>query len=219
MGLHRAGFDVTGVDLQPFNQQADMFGGGVDRYPFTFIQGDALTVDLSGYDLIWASPPCQRYSAATRQSGMPDEHPDLVAPMRERLQASGAPYIIENVMGAPLIDPITLCGSMFGLRVIRHRLFECSFPVGPMPEHEHRGSLVTGEYVTVAGGGGVPAWTYKEREKLGMPRYFPGEYDIKTWQDAMGIDWMSRERLVQAIPPCYSEFLARAALAAMGLAS
>lgn len=216
MGLHRAGFDVVGVDLQPFNQQIDLFGaGGVDRYPFEFHCADAMTFDLRGFDLVWASPPCQKYSAATRQSGDPEAHPDLIAPIRARLRENGVPYIIENVLGAPLIDPVMLCGSMFGLRVVRHRLFECSFPVGPLPLHEHKGSLVTGEYVTVAGTGGVPAWTYKEREKMGMPRYLPGEYDLATWQAAMGIDWMSRERLVQAIPPAYSEFLGRAALASM----
>ena len=214
MGLHRAGFDVTGVDLQPFNAQGSLFDGGLDRYPFRFIQADAMTVDLGGYDLICASPPCQRYSAATRQSGDPDEHPDLVAPIRERLRASGAAYAIENVVGAPMIDPVTLCGSMFGLRVIRHRLFEASFTI-PEPHHEHRGSLVTGEYVTVAGGGGVPAWTYKEREKVGLPRYFPGEYDLATWRAAMGIDWMSRERLTQAIPPAYGEHIGRAAMVAI----
>ncbi len=146
-----------------------------------------------------------------RQSGSPDDHPNLVDPIRERLRASGAAYAIENVIGAPLIDPITLCGSMFGLRVIRHRLFECSFPVDT-PEHIHRGSLVTGEYLTVAGNGGVPAWTYKERMKLGLPRFMPGEMDLATWRAAMGIDWMSRERLVQAIPPAYAEHIGRAAL-------
>lgn len=211
MGLHRAGWGVTGVDVQPF-----MFGGGVDCYPFAFIQADALTVDLRGYDLICASPPCQRYSSATRQSGRPNEHPDLIGPIRARLIESGALYAIENVVGAPLIDPVMLCGSMFGLRVVRHRLFECSFPVEPLP-HEHRGSLVDGDYVTVAGNGGVPAWTYKQREAAGKPRYMPGEMSLETWQAAMGIDWMSRERLVQAIPPAYGEHVGRAALRALEL--
>lgn len=218
MGLHRAGWDVTGVDIQPFNAQPSLFAGAdpIDRYPFRFIEADALTVDLTGYDLICASPPCQRYSAATRQSGNPERHPDLIGPIRERLKASGALWCIENVVGAPLIDPVMLCGTMFGLRVVRHRLFESSFHIDT-PHHEHRGSLVDGDYVTVAGSGGVPAWTYKQREAAGRPRYMPGEMSLETWRAAMGIDWMSRERLVQAIPPAYGEHVGRAAMAALEL--
>lgn len=216
MGLHLAGFDVTGVDILPLNVQPGLFEPPRDWYPFEFRQGDALKADLRGFDLIWASPPCQRYSSATRQSGNQNDHPDLVEPVRAMLIASSVPYVIENVVGAPLIDPVMLCGSMFGLRVIRHRLFEASFPIANLPEHRHDGSLVTGEYVTVAGTGGVPAWTYKEREARGLPRYMPDEMDVETWKAAMGIDWnMSREGVVQAIPPAYSEFIGRAALAAM----
>lgn len=102
---------------------------------------------------------------------------------------------------------------MFGLGVVRHRLFECSFDVGLLPPHKHKGSIVTGEYVTVAGNGGVPAWTLKERERRGMPRHIPGEMSLERWQQAMGIDWMERSELVQAIPPAFSEFLGRAAIA------
>lgn len=128
MGLHRAGFDVTGVDhaLQP-------------RYPFAFIQSDALMVPLDGFDLIWASPPCQRYSMYSRNVGTAENHPDLIEPIRERLKASGTPSIIENVEGAPLMASVILCGSMFGLGVRRHRLFECSFQIGRMlPPCDHR---------------------------------------------------------------------------------
>lgn len=196
MGLHLAGFDVTGVDLHP-----------QPEYPFQFIQADALDVDVSDYDLVWASPPCQRYSAATRQTGRPNEHPDLVSEVRQALATAPA-WVIENVPGAPLKSPIMLCGEMFGLGVIRHRLFECSWDQ-PQPRHvPHRpGGLVEGHYVTVTGNGGVPAWTYKEREARGMPRYFPEEMSLERWQQAMGIDWMSRKALVQAIPPAYAEWL------------
>lgn len=194
MGLARAGFDVTGVDLHP---QPD--------YPFRFIQGDALEADLDGYDLIWASPPCQRYSAATRQTGNPMDHPDLVHQVRARVH--GHAYVIENVLGAPLRAPITLCGSMFDLGVVRHRLFELSWEPGPLPKHEHRGSIVTGEYVTVAGNGGVPAWTLKERERRDMPRHIPGEMTLARWQRAMDIDWLPRKALSQAIPPAYAEWI------------
>src|SRR5574337_20985 len=112
MGYHRAGFDVVGVDINP--QQ---------RYPFEFHQADAMTFDLSGFDAIHASPPCQAYTVLGGREDL-SHYPDLVDAVRERLQASGKPWIIENVPGAPLRDPITLCGAMFGLRRYRHRLFE-----------------------------------------------------------------------------------------------
>lgn len=204
MGLHRAGFDVVGVDIEP-----------MPEYPrgpgFTFVQADALTFLLDGFDLIWASPKCQRWSQATRQSGKPEAYPDQIAPIRDRLIASGVPFVIENVLGAPLHDPIMLCGAMFGLGVVRHRLFECSWQIKRPTHPKHNGSLVTGEYVTVAGNGGVPAWTLAERERLGLPRHIPGEMSLKRWREAMGIDWMSRKTLVQAIPPAYAEWIARRA--------
>lgn len=211
MGLHRAGFDVVGVDIEFMHEYP--------RGPwFRFVQGDALTYPLEGFDFIWASPKCQRWSAATRQSGKPDDYPDQIAPIRERLRASGVPFVIENVLDAPLHDPIMLCGAMFGLGVVRHRLFECSWQI-ERPEHQdHRGGLVTGEYVTVTGKGGVPAWTYKKRESLGLPRYMPNEMSLEKWRDAMGIDWMSRKTLVQAIPPVYAEWIGKRAIEAMAAA-
>lgn len=204
-GLADAGFEVTGVDIEP-----------QPRYPYQFRQADALWVltahPLEGFDFIWASPPCQRHSTMTHQTGNPDDWPDLIDETRQGLLRAGVPYVIENVPGAmrQLHDPIMLCGSMFDLGVVRHRYFECSFPVGDRPTHKHRGSLVTGEYVTVTGNGGVPAWTLKEREKRGLPRHNPGEYSLENWSQAMGIDWMTREELVQAIPPAYSRFIAEA---------
>jgi DNA (cytosine-5)-methyltransferase 1 len=199
MGLARAGFEVVGVDLHP--QPA---------YPFTFIQADALTFPLGGFDLIWASPPCQAHSAATRDKS---RHSDLIPATRERLRSSGAATIIENVVGAPLLDPIMLCGAMFGLGVVRHRLFETSFVVTQPSHPKHVGSIVTGEYVTVAGNGGVPSWTLKERERRGLARHIPDEMALGTWQQAMGIAWLPRKPLTQAIPPAYSEWLARQLLA------
>lgn len=209
VGLHRAGFDVVGVDINPMPEYPRKPG-------FTFIQADALTFPLDGYDFIWASPKCQRYSSATRQTGKPESYPDQIAPIRERLRASGVPYVIENVLGAPLLDPIMLCGAMFGLGVVRHRLFECSFPIERPTHPKHNGSLVTGEYITVAGNGGVPAWTMQERELRGLPRHMPGEMKLETWQRAMGIDWMSRGTLVQAIPPAYAEWIGKRAMGALG---
>jgi DNA (cytosine-5)-methyltransferase 1 len=190
MGLHRAGFTVTGVDIeyQP-------------NYPFEFIKGDAtdLRIEWRRYDFIWASPPCQAYTNAQRIRG--NEHPDFIASTREWLQriwyATGAPWCIENVVGAPLNNPILLCGTMFGLRTYRHRLFECSFPItapqhGPhMARNQKMGRPVKdGEYMHVVGN-------------------FSG---ARLAREIMGIDWMTRDELREAIPPAYSEFIGRAAL-------
>ena len=122
------------------------------RYPFEFIQADALTVPLDGFDFIWASPPCQGYTAMRHAPGAVGVKSKLIDPIRERLIASGVPWVIENVEEArwAMRDPITLCGSMFGLgaqgcRLQRHRLFECSFPV-EQPECHHNDKPVIGVY-------------------------------------------------------------------------
>lgn len=195
MGLHRAGFEVVGVDRNP-----------QPEYPFEFHQADAVDFPLDGFDFIWASPPCQAHSTATRPDAK-HKYACFIAPTRERLRASGLPYIIENVLGAPLINPVMLCGVMFGLGVIRHRLFESNVPLVAPPHVPHKGSIITGEYVTVAGHSGLPSWTIKRRVERGLPKYFPGESSLKRWQDAMGIDWMKRKTLTQAIPPPYSQYL------------
>ena len=179
-GLVAAGFDVVGVDVDP-----------QPEYPWTFLQVDALTVPLAGYDLIWASPPCQAHSVATKRWKDAD-HPDLIPAVRARLQASGALYIIENVPGAPLESPVTLCGSMFGLGVQRHRLFETNFQT-PQPACDHEGQ---GPVVGVYGhSGGSSA---RDGLKFG---------GVQTWRAGMGIWWMTRDKLAQAIPPAYAEWL------------
>jgi DNA (cytosine-5)-methyltransferase 1 len=180
VGYHRAGFDVVGVDLEP-----------QPHYPFEFHQADALTFPLDGFDAIHASPPCQRYmtggvvNRATR--------PDLIGPVRDRLQATGAPWIIENVPGAPLRKDVILCGSMFGLSVRRHRIFEAStLPLIMTPSCDHS-RPVAGVYGHPHGKAG--AW----------PGMLPS--DLATWSQAMGIDWMTAAELAEAIPPAYTEFL------------
>jgi DNA (cytosine-5)-methyltransferase 1 len=197
MGLHRAGFNVVGWDIsrQP-------------RYPFTFNLGNALDADLAGFDFVWASPPCQRFTRMNRgllaAQGRAKEHPDLVAATREKLVEWGGPYIIENVEGAPLLNPARLCGSAFGLRVQRHRLFEsnvllfgtdCAHSLWDydLPSlHRLQGkSRVVGCYGNGRGAGD----------------------SVKAWREAMGIPWMTRKELAQAIPPAYSEFLGRQVLA------
>jgi DNA (cytosine-5)-methyltransferase 1 len=183
-GYADAGFEVVGVDIEP-----------QPYYPFQFIQADAMTFGLSGFDAIAASPPCQRYSNAQRIRD--NEHPDLIPPLRAKLRAAGVPYVIENVVGAPLLREIELCGAMFGLRVYRHRLFECSFPIimPPHPKHE------------------APV------RKMGRPPQ-PGDFmhvvgnfsGVKQAREAMGIDWMPRDKLREAIPPAYTKFIGRALL-------
>lgn len=185
MGLHRAGFDVTGVDIEPR-----------PSYPFRFVQADALTFDLAGYDLIWASPPCQHFSRATARWFRRGEHPNLIPAVRERLLGCGSAFIIENVDGAryELEDPTLLCGSMFDLRVRRHRLFETSFKVGaPRCSHAKQGPVI-GVYGHTGGS--------SKRDGVSFGR-------IADWRIAMGINWMNRADLAQAIPPAYSEYLAR----------
>lgn len=191
MGLHRAGFEVVGVDIRP-----------QPRYPFEFHQADALTFPLNGFDFIWASPPCQRYSITAKIRDSAESHPDLVEPVRERLVASGIPYVIENVPGAPLRFPFTLCGTMFGLRVYRHRLFEANFFVMVPPHGDHTGGTNASRAYSSFGDGAdfiCVAGNNFRREDGAV---------------AMDIDWpMTRPEMAQAIPPAYSEFIGRAAIA------
>jgi DNA (cytosine-5)-methyltransferase 1 len=197
-GYHRAGFDVVGVDLKP-----------QPRYPFEFIQADVLALDLDflrSFDAIHASPPCQRYSDLAKRNQNVETYPDLLAPTREKLLATGLPYVIENVDGAPLISPVVLCGTMFpGLRVLRHRGFESNVlllapPHGRHPlvytmdkRKNHFGQLNQDTaFVQVTGGGNCSK---------------------ANAADAMGIDWMTKEELNEAIPPAFTEHLGRQLLA------
>lgn len=187
-GLQRAGYRVTGVDLVRSRRYC-----GDD-----FVIGDALEVELAGYDFIWASPPCQAYGCATlalRNKGR--VYPELIEPLRARLTAAGLPYAIENVMGAPLRSPTMLCGTMFGLPLLRHRLFETSFPIAALL-HPCRH---TGAEIPVYGHG-TPSW---------HRRRYSRNFSTAEKRVAMGIDWMTRDELSQAIPPAYAEFIGRAA--------
>lgn len=183
MGLHRAGFDVVGVDIAPQS-----------RYPFEFVQADALTYPLDGFDLVWASPVCKRFSSATRTAGTSHRWDDQIAPIRQRLVQSGLPYIIENVAGAPLLSPLTLCGAMFGLRTYRHRLFESNVLLLAPPHPKHTAPVVKM--------GRPPA----AHEYINPVGHFS---NIGAAREAMGIEWMNGAGLSQAIPPAYSEYLGR----------
>lgn len=187
MGYHRAGFEVVGVDIEP-----------QPRYPFECHQADALTFDLDGFDATHASPPCHAYSTVTgRNRKNVRRYPDLVEPTRERLLATGKPYVMENVVGAPLRNAFQLCGSSFGLNVRRHRLFESNVPVMAAPCAHHwqtprfrsLDSRMAGQLATVVGVHGH--------------LNYPGERELRC--EAMGIDWMTNAELTQAIPPAYTE--------------
>ncbi len=210
VGYHRAGFDVVGIDHreQP-------------RYPFTFVKADALAVlanreFLERFDVIHASPPCQRFSVANNIAHRND-HPDLVATVRRFLADTGRHYVIENVLGAPLVYPACICGLALGLGVKRHRYFEGSvFLFGTECPLGHRGDYLSvfghaaqekvgsKGWVTVYGGGAPATADRRRRASAELARM------------AMGIDWMSRDELSQAIPPAYTEFIGRQLRAALG---
>lgn len=195
MGLARAGFEVTGFDIEP-----------QPRYPFRFIQADALLSDLSGFGFVWASPPCQKFTIAGRtQRASGREYADLINATRHMLIQSGIPWAIENVPGAPVRPDFILCGSQFGLPIARHRLIECSFATGLTPSCQHVEDIIT------VCGHGTPQWMRQRRIKLGL---HPNA-SVAVKKAAMGIDWMNRGELSQAVPPAYSQFIAEKFLAGL----
>lgn len=205
MGYSRAGFDVVGVDIK-----------AQPRYPFEFIQGDALeylaTAGLSRYSAIHASPPCQEYTIA-RQIHPEIHYPRLVGPTRDLLNASGLPYVIENVPGSPLINYFELCGRTFGLNVKRHRWFETnpllSLLVPPCPKgHPGDWLLVFGQTVLSRG-------KTIGRAKGGGPRIKRTHQGTDPGRQALGIDWMNRDELSEAIPPAYTEYIGRHLMASI----
>lgn len=201
MGWNRAGFEVLGIDINP-----------QPNYPFDFIQMDALewlesfSLTRHGWKVhfagIHASPPCQAFSRRTPNK---ENHPDLITPLRPLLEETGLPYVIENVEGAPLHNPSLLCGSMFGLDVRRHRLFETNWSLC-VPRCDHERQDACKKYliydhkkwywtsvVPVYGSGGRKA-----------VEYWPSAMGCgDTWDDC----WMTREELAESIPPAYTEYI------------
>jgi DNA (cytosine-5)-methyltransferase 1 len=199
MGLHRAGFDVVGVDIEP-----------QPRYPFEFHQADAMTFPLDGFDFIWASPPCQGYTAMRHAPGAKGA-PLLIDAVRDRLP-DNIPWVIENVEEArwALRDPIILCGSMFGLgaqgcRLQRHRLFEANFPIA-QPECRHGDQPVIGVY------GGHARRRAASAGGRGTRDVWEGGHATAA-KEAIGADWMTLSELSEAIPPDYAEYIGLAARA------
>lgn len=189
-GYSDAGFEVVGVDKSP-----------QPRYPFEFLQAEAIQFLLTyghRFDFIHASPPCQLYSKTQRI--MQNDHPDLLGPTRDALNAVGVPWVIENVMGAgpEMKDPVTLCGASFGLNTYRHRLFEAGGWELPEPEHpEHT------RRQTKMG---------RRRKPEEMGQYVGNFIGVEDAKSDLGVPWMSREGIRECIPPAYAEYVGRAFL-------
>ena len=210
VGYYRAGFHVVGVDISP-----------QPNYPYRFIQRDALAflrsmlacrgrmlIDGKPVSAIHASPPCQASCTLIKgnQRATAGNHVDLIPETRELLAHTGLPTVIENVAGAAIRRDLTLCGEQFGLGVIRHRYFECSFAVDQLPHKPHRGRVAgmrhgqwfDGPYFAVYGDGG-------------------GKGTVAQWQQAMGIDWTdNRKSIAEAIPPAYAEYVGAQLMKALG---
>jgi DNA (cytosine-5)-methyltransferase 1 len=203
MGYHRAGFEVVGIDSkrQP-------------HFPFEFHQGDALehleSTWAETFDVIHASPPCQRYTHGNVAGDQASKHPDLVGPVRELLQATGRPYVIENVPRSPLLNPLVLCWSMFRrdgfvpdddgtqLRMERHRLFESDLLLtAPATCHHPKAVRVAGSY------GG--ARRDKDEARLIRKGGYVPSADVQ--RRLLGIDWMPESSMYLAIPPAYTEHI------------
>lgn len=200
VGYHRAGFDVVGVDIKP-----------QPRYPFRFVRGDALKppFDLRSFDVVHASPPCQAYSAANNIHGRKD-HPQLIEEVRKMLQARANIWVIENVERSPLWFPATVCGLALGLGVRRHRLFEASHLLFGTGCGDH-----TQDFVIVFGGGARGRAHQTGVAKGGDPVIHRPTIPLARAKEAMGIDWMTRSELSQAIPPAYTEFIGRQLIGAL----
>lgn len=199
-GYANAGFDVIGVDVEP-----------QPRYPYEFMQASAFDIlaDLPfvrTFDAIHASPVCKVHTSLKAFSAA--HHEDQIPQTRAMLKDTGLPYIIENVVGAPLNDAVTLCGSMFGLGVRRHRLFEFGHWKTEQPACRHaEQDTASPRYPVKRYHSGQPKivmspviGVFGRGQGLG-----PGEVDL--WRRAMGIDWMTRDELAQAIPPAYTAWL------------
>lgn len=196
MGYHRAGFDVVGIDLVP-----------QPSYPFKFVRADALAIlsdkwEALTFDAIHASPPCQAFTVyRNNRAHVRSNHPNHIPRVRELLQDLDLPYVIENVPGAPLIDPIRLCGTSFGIPVRRHRLFESNVPLlavpcnhGAFTERRYPGSSNRPNGRTVCNVGEYRVPLADQREAMQMP-----------WADLYGLS--------QAVPPVFTEHIGRQLLA------
>lgn len=189
MGYHRAGFELVGVDINP-----------QPNYPFEFVQADIRDLDpawLATFDAAHGSPPCQLWTAYGRRPGVGEGYFNLIPDVRALFLMAGLPYVIENVeqAKAELKDPITLCGSTFGLDIRRHRLFESNFPLVGAPCNH--------------------AWQTPRFPPATNRKNLRSTVEVGAWRCsnlspvAMGIDWMTNDEISEAIPPAYTEFIGR----------
>jgi DNA (cytosine-5)-methyltransferase 1 len=195
-GYQLAGFHVTGVDILPQPRYA---GDHFCQADIMEVGLPALLRELGPFDAIHASPPCLLFTSLHRATQA--AHIDLVTPLRPQLLAAGLPFVIENVPGAPLVNPVLLCGTMFGLRVRRHRLFELhpQPPLVLLPPCSCRGRVASGELIghRVAG-------------RVAAGRRMPPRYTEAERRAAIGVEWITARGARQAIPPAYTEFIGAA---------
>ncbi|MDP2660855.1 MAG: hypothetical protein Q8R28_09010 [Dehalococcoidia bacterium] len=197
VGLARAGWTVTGVDVEP-----------QPHYPFRFLQGDAMNVDLAGYDAYWASPPCQRSSRCAHIPGRDmSAYPDLIGPLRERLIKTGKPFVIENVPGSPLENYLVLCGSMFGLKLRRHRWFECHPPLYFSPASCNH----SGRSKPPGKGRSLGYYFANAETNVIVAGHL---FNLRAGSSAMGINWMNCDEMAEAVPPVYAEYIGKHLLSA-----
>jgi DNA (cytosine-5)-methyltransferase 1 len=199
MGYHRAGFEVVGVDIKP-----------QPRFPFAFVQGDALEYIAAhghGFDVIHASPPCQGYSRMRHLPWLKGrEYPMLIPATRAALNETGRHWVMENVEGAPMLNGVTICGATLGLKVYRHRNFESSILLLAPPHKKHPHVIGSGRLLNDRAQANSDGW-------VSLPSKGTNGQDAA--KSAMGIDWMSRDELAQAIPPAYTEYIGRQLMAAL----
>lgn len=197
VGYSRAGFDVVGVDIEP-----------QPNYPFPFIQADAMTFALDGFDAVHASPPCQDHSPLSAVAG---DHGTawMLDGTRARLMAQPMPWVLENVGAADMRADFLLCGAMFGLRTYRHRRFEIDprlpLLLAPPPHPRHRALTATKNR--------------RQRWAEGWNVSITGDVGVYLGPEAMGINWMSGNELSQAIPPAYTEYIGRALMDSLAAAA
>jgi len=193
-GYRDAGFEVVGVDVSP-----------QPRYPYEFVRAEAIQFLLTyghRFNFIHASPPCQLYSKTQRI--MQNDHPDLLGPTRDALNAVGVPWVIENVMGAAdqMRNPVMLCGAYFGLHTYRHRLFEpggWELPEPPHPKHVK------------------PQTKMGRRRKPGEMGIYVGNFiGVDGAKEDMGVPWMTRNGIRECIPPVYTEYVGNKFLKHLG---
>lgn len=200
-GYQAAGFRVRGVDI--FRQPRYVGEQFIQADALEYLRGLIESGEINEFDAIHASPPCQKFSktaAISKNKSWRKMHPDLIAATRDLLTQTGLPYVIENVEGSPLLNPVTLCGTMFGLQVYRHRLFESnllllSTPCSPhiYSTGSHRGFSRDTPFICVAG----------------------HNFSVKHARKAMNIDWMTQKELAQAIPPAYTQFVGKQVMGAI----